>query len=67
MNLKTLEPYEVALLNKNFLMRQKIVFECKREGVILKNRLDFVADQLNIRVETLLIIIDSFIVKIDKY
>jgi LysR family cyn operon transcriptional activator len=39
-NLKTLEPYEVALLNKNFLMRQKIDFQCKREGVILKNRLE---------------------------
>ena len=40
MNLKTLEPYDVALLNKNFLMRQKIDFQCKREGVILKNRIE---------------------------
>ncbi len=39
-NLKMLEKEELVLLNKNFLMRQKIDFQCKSDGVSLKNRLE---------------------------
>lgn len=39
-NLKMIEEEELALLNKNFLMRQKIDFQCKSDGVSLNARLE---------------------------